>query len=61
MMKTSLVFSALAYGVLWAAWRWNRRPPEPPGGGVEQWWATPRGAGGVEHDEWLTTYTLGDS
>jgi hypothetical protein len=57
-MRTSLLFSALAYGALWAVWRWTRpRPIEPPGGGVQKWWTTPRGAGSVEHEEWLTTWT----
>jgi len=24
----------------------------PPGGGVEAWWQTPRGAGSVEAEDW---------
>lgn len=65
MMKTKnslFLLSALGPALLWAAWRWNRRPqPEPPGGGVEKWWSIPRGAGAMEHEEWMTNYTVGDS
>ena len=34
-------------------WRWSEpRPVGPPGGGGEQWWRPPRGAGVGEAEDW---------
>jgi hypothetical protein len=44
-----LVLSAGLVGL----WRWSEsRLGGPPGGGVESWWQTPRGAGSVEAEDW---------
>ena len=44
-----LVLSAGLVGL----WRWSEsRLGGPPGGGVEAWWQTPRGAGSVEAEDW---------